>query len=249
MSDNIGIINKFFEDLKFNEKLHRYSVNGVVLNNSVSQLIHLFVEEFNKYEISLRMSYKSKKTQEDILEEWETKREKGALRGKIAHDFAEKYFYNRNILPENEHDESIINFYKEMPKYIIPILPEVRMYHKEFLFAGTADLLLKNNLDNTYIIIDYKTNEDLFKNYKGKKMLDSFSFLLDNPFNRYQIQLSLYQILIEQVTGIKISNRKIIWLFSKGKYEMYDTENYCDLLLKYFENESKRLNTKDTITL
>ena len=38
-------------------------------------------------------------------------------------------------------------------------------------------------------------------------MLERFSNLLENSFNKYQIQLSYYQILLEQ-TGIEVSSRK-----------------------------------------
>ena len=82
------------------------------------------------------------------------------------------------------------------------------MYHKEYLFGGTLDLLLYDTIQEGYIIGDYKTNKDLFKNYRGQTLKDEFSFLLQNSFNIYQLQLSLYQILLEQLSDIKVIKRK-----------------------------------------
>ena len=91
-----------------------------------------------------------------------------------------------------------MKFWNELPPHIIPIIAEARMYHKEFLYAGTPDFLLYNTLTGKYIILDYKTNIDIFKNYNNQKMLAPFEHLLDSPvLPALQISLpfSSYQII------------------------------------------------------
>ena len=73
------------------------------------------------------------------------------------------------------------------------------------------------------------------KNFKGKKMLSLFDDLLDMPLNHYQLQLSFYQILFEQI-GLKVEGRKIIWLKPDGEYDMYDTEDYTGILKEYLKH-------------
>ena len=68
-----------------------------------------------------------------------------------------------------------------------------------------------------------------FKNYKGKTMTGPFSHLLDNPLNHYVIQLSYYQLLLEQV-GVKVTKRVIVWLGLDGKFSMIDTDDVTDIL-------------------
>ena len=119
------------------------------------------------------------------------------------------------------------------------------MYHKELMYAGTLDILCYNKNTGEYIILDYKTNKDLFKNFKEKKLLKPFDNLLDNPFNKYQLQLSFYQILIEQIDFIKISSRKIIWIKPNGNYQLYDTEDYTEQLKQYYNNDNRRINSQD----
>ena len=71
-------------------------------------------------------------------------------------------------------DIAIMKFWGDLPPHVIPIIMEAKMYHKEQLYAGTADGILYNTLTGKYIIIDYKTNIDLFKNYKGQKDVRTF---------------------------------------------------------------------------
>lgn len=66
-------------------------------------------------------------------------------------------------------------------------------------------------------------------------MLGIFDNLLDSPYNKYQLQLSFYQILLEQI-GLKVSSRKLIWLRPTGKYELYNTEDYTDVLRDWLKN-------------
>ena len=95
--------------------------------------------------------------------------------------------------------------------------------------AGTADIILYNTKTNKFIIADYKTNIDLFKNYKGKKMLIPFQDKLDMPFSKYELQLSFYQNLFEQC-GYEVEDRKIIWLREDGTFEVYKTEDLTEKL-------------------
>jgi ATP-dependent exoDNAse (exonuclease V) beta subunit len=89
---------------------------------------------------------------------------------------------------------------------------------------------LVNTQTGNLIIIDYKTNEDLFKNFMNRKMLGKFSYMLDNNFNKYQIQLAYYKILLEQ-TGYKVSTTKIIWLKDDATYAIYDTNDLTKYLM------------------
>lgn len=84
---------------------------------------------------------------------------------------------------------------------------------------------------NTYLatksmIPTHNTNIDIFKNYNNQKMLTPFEHLLDNPYNKYQLQFSYYQILVEQIEGIKVSSRKLLWLLPDASYLLYDTDDY-----------------------
>ena len=114
---------------------------------------------------------------------------------------------------------------------------ELQMFHKDFNYAGTADVLLYNTRTKCFIIADYKTNKDLFKNYKDKRFKYPFAYLKDSPYNKYQLQLSFYQILFQQTKYI-VEDRKIIWLIPNGTYNMYSTEDFSSELKHYLLNRN-----------
>ena len=225
----------FFKALEFSEGEHLYSVNGKRINSSVSKIIKNFVKPFDAMGISASMAKWQRRPQEDILAEWEETKNIACDKGNRVHLFGELYPFNPQIKPSDGYEKAVVKFWEEVPAFIKPLIMELQMYHKKHLYAGTADILLYNKLDDTYIIGDYKTNKDLFKNHKGQRMTGIFSDLLDTPFNKYQLQLSFYQILFEQM-GLKVVGRKIIWVRPDGEYLMYDTNDYTDILREYLEN-------------
>jgi len=225
----------FFKDLRFNEEYHHYFVNGKQIKLSVSGIIKKFVVPFDTKKVSKIVSLKRGISQTEVLKEWEEIKNKACNQGTEVHLFGELYPFNRNLKPTNGFEEAIVNFWNDLPPYVIPVFVELKMYHKEYMFAGTADIILYNTITNTYSIGDYKTNKDLFKNYRKQKMLKPFDDLLDCPYNKYQLQLSFYQILFEQL-GFKVSSRKIIWLRPNGRYKLYDTKDYTNILKDYLKN-------------
>lgn len=225
-----------FKGLEFEEESHKYFFNSKPIKISVSGLIKNFYEPFDSYEVSLKVAQRTGVDQKELLKEWDEAGKKAIKTGNKSHLFGEVYPFNRHLEPSNGFEEAIVKFWNDLPEHVVPVIMELRMFHKEFMFAGTADILLFNTITGTFIIGDYKTNKDLFKNYKGiennwkgKMMTGVFSHLLDCPYNKYQLQLSFYQILFEQ-TGFKVSSRKLIWLLPDGTYKMYSTDDYTEIL-------------------
>lgn len=217
-------IKDFFVGLTFEEKSHRYSVGGILIEKSVSTLIKKFYIPFNDEEKSKAMSERDGTLQQDLLDKWRAHRDERINIGKQTHLFGELYAFNRNLRPQSKYDLGIMKFWNELPDYIIPIVVELPMYHKEKMYAGTPDAILLNTLTGKLVLIDYKSNVDIFKNFAGQKMIGCFSNLLDCPYNKYQVQLSYYKILLEQ-TGYEVSTTKIIWITDNGSYRIYDTED------------------------
>lgn len=226
-----------FAGLHFNEEQHRYHVEDKEFT-SVSHNIHKFEEYVDWDDKAANVARANGVTKEEILQEWEDKKEEACARGTRVHLFGEKYAFDRSLKPfilENGkscgQEIAVTKFWNELPSHIVPAQIELRMYHNLFRIAGTSDILLFNTNTRKFIIADYKTNEDLFKNFKGKTLLSPFTDLLDMPLNKYQIQLSFYQLLFE-LTGYKVESRKVIWLLKTGDYIMYDCEDLTPRLLQ-----------------
>lgn len=219
-----------FSDLEFEPEQHLYFVKGQPISISVSGKIKKYYEPFDSIGISIE-TYRAKgfSSPQEQRDSWKAYADERIEIGNKAHLFGELYAFNRGLRPQSNYDIAIMKFWNDLPDFIVPIMVECQMYHKVSLYAGTSDILLFNLKTQKFIIADYKTNGDIFKNFKGKTMLGPFSHLLDMPFSHYVIQLSYYQILIEQL-GLEVSHRKIVYLKEDGNYDIYDTDDYTQVL-------------------
>ena len=229
MENIVTNVNNYFKDLKFDETTHTYTKLKKKLT-PVSYVLKKFTEEFDSDKMSVLVANKRGITKEEVLKEWEDNKNKACELGTKVHLFGENYCRDRELKPTNGYEEAIVKWYSTKPDYIETTFLELQMFSDALGIAGTSDMVFYNTKTGKFKILDYKTNVDLFKNYKGKKMLKPFNNLLDSPYNKYQLQLSLYQILFEQ-TGYEIESRALVWIKPNGTYEVYKTEDYTKQLL------------------
>ena len=167
----------------------------------------------------------------------------------ITEDNKYKYIPDKNwLIPTRPKEESALKFWKEFPENMYVVLPETRVYSSpnpnlprfKENYAGTFDLLVyfKHPTDDSksgLIIMDWKTNGDIYKDYarmKHKMMAEPFDDLFDESYGAYTIQLSCYQIPLEDI-GLKVLGRRIIWLKDDGSYEIVKVDNVTDRLRNY----------------
>jgi hypothetical protein len=233
-------ISACFPNIKLNELTHKYYIADMEVKISVSGIVKKFVRKVDFGAIAKRKDAKEGLPPGTYQKQWDLKRDNSCARGNEAHYFGEDYTFDRTLSPKNGLQEAIAKFWAELPDHIVPVFSELMMYTIPEnkicpdVFAGTADIILYNTKTEKFIIADYKTNEQLFKNFADKKLLGVFSDLLETNFNKYQIQFSNYQLLFEQ-TGFEVSHRKLVWLKDDGTYEMYDTTDYTKKLKTYLK--------------
>ena len=190
-------------------------------------------------------------TQDAILERWNAIKDAACDHGTNVHEFGESCFYfvtyqDDKILPEfkdringdefystSPKEDAVVKFWTDLPKCFVPIASENQVCREDLGYSGTFDLLFyydaeldgKSDDKSGFVIFDYKTNKDLYKNFKGESMFSPFNDLLNCSFNVYQLQLSLYQLALEPI-GFKIIGRRIIWLKDDSSYEKISTDSY-----------------------
>lgn len=133
-----------------------------------------------------------------------------------------------------------LRFYKDLPDCYIPILAETKVYDEDLGYSGTFDLLMyydatlngKDDSQSGLLVLDWKSNRDLYKNFNGQTLLFPFQDLLNMPLSIYKLQLSLYQNCLEKI-GCKVINRKLMWLKDNGSYEKIELEQYVKKLVQY----------------
>lgn len=224
-------IREAFGSLSFKESSHSYTLGGNSLR-SVSNCVKQYKQPFDTDTVAAAYAKKNKLKVEDVKKQWNDKSKASCDFGTMVHNFAEDRFYNRHGESINGHTDAVLKFWDEIPDTIKPVMAEARVYSEPLKFAGTFDNLFYCTERKGLVITDYKTNEDLHKNFKNQRMLEPFDFLLDTPFHAYELQLSMYQVPLEDI-GLKVVNRFIIWLKPDGTYERIKATDYTDHLRYY----------------
>lgn len=265
-------ITSAFEDLVFDEGPHKYFLHEKELP-SVSMVVHKFQEPFdtdavaiytyNKYFNDKSSKYYGKSV-EDIKQMWTNMSDKACEIGTERHEFGESCFWYMTgqldkILPQFKErltkdggfearfpkEEAVIAFWNEIPRCMVPILCENKVYSERLGYAGTFDILFYydsslndthcNNSDG-FVIFDYKTNKKDLTLQVGNKMLKyCLSNLTDCSLNIYKAQLSLYELCLKSI-GINVIGRRLIWLRNNGVYNKLQLESYADILEKFLLN-------------
>jgi len=241
-----GRIYNYFTELQFQRIGHKYTINGRQLT-SVTNLVKSFIPVVDWNSVAYMIAPHKGTTGKKLIKDWKYERDISVIRGNNTHNFGELLGKGCRK-PETNQEKALIKFWTTVDKHrYIRVAREVRMYHKALFFCGTCDFVLYDTWTRTFIIGDYKTNKDIFKQYGSKRLLYPFDFLLDRPFEHYEIQLSLYSILLGQL-GIPISERWIVWLMDDEKckqkrlplasYKLYKTPDHSSICLGWLHQKN-----------
>jgi hypothetical protein len=172
----------------------------------------------------------------------------------ITEDCKCKYIADKNwLIPTRTKEEAVVKFFNDLPKDFHLVLPETKVYSSvnpnlpkfKKNYAGTFDLLMyykhpKDDSKSGLVIMDWKTNNDIYSDFSrknNKMMYYPFESMYDESKSAYTLQLSCYQIPLEDI-GLKIIGRRLIWLKDDGTYEIVKTENKTKELREYLLNYS-----------
>ena len=149
------------------------------------------------------------------------------------------------LIPTRPKEESVLKFYDELHPNLHFVLAETKVYtgkNKELTnlkqdYCGTFDILFYyedpvNSENSGLCIFDFKTNKELKKDFSrevGKMLLPPFADLYDESLSYYTLQLSCYQIPLEDI-GLKVIARRIVWLKEDGTYELIPLEDVTNKL-------------------
>lgn len=211
-----------FSRIEFDPEEHKYYLGGKT-SVSVSTKIKDFYEPFDssKYPVYLQ-------------NKWKEIGRVAAENGTDVHNFAEYYVFGCEK-PKNEKELGVVQFFMDHSDYKV-LGVEQRVYHFQFDYFGTADLLLEK--DDKKILVDWKTNKTLYKDY-GDYLYAPFEKKINNALNRYTLQLGLYELAMEQF--IEIDERWIVHLArEEGKYyKVYKLPDITEKLKTYYDDRTR----------
>ena len=154
------------------------------------------------------------------------------IRPSVISQYNEEYHY---LAPIHPKEEAVVHFLDALPPSYHLVLNEARIYSGKNPDAsrnlsqqvcGTFDMLYYYDGGGYpekagFIIFDYKTNKCLENDLNlrfGKYLREPFNDLVEQDLSLYTIQLSLYALMLEDI-GLKIIDRKLIWLKEDGTFE------------------------------
>ena len=220
-------IKSAFKGLEFIEDTHTYTVEGSKMV-SVTTYNKRYEEEFDEAFMSKMCADKynkenpgkPKRTALYYKLEWSKKRNEACTSGTKTHKFAEDY--TNESVAENAKEQAVVEWNRMLNSKYITLFDECRLYCKHLKRAGTADKILLNTETGNLVIQDWKTNStNILQVYNNKKLKEPFDKLPCNALNKYAIQLSTYQKMIENNTDLKVEALWITWL-KQGDYTTLD---------------------------
>ena len=157
------------------------------------------------------------------------------------------------LIPYGEKQMAVAKYYEDLNKVdnMWAVMPETKVYIESgnnpfgmnLNVSGTFDALFafmdsKGKLKLS--VRDWKTNASLLNSYNmsmGNTLLYPFESgeFINQPKSMYTIQLSLYQLGLQQL-GYEIGDRKLLWLTDSGEYFKIDVQDVTNILIDYFSD-------------
>lgn len=233
---------KIFDDANFvfDPVKHVYTYEGEVMRGTTS-FLHNFVKPFDSDYWSKKKANDAGITQEEILAQWDAKRDRSCDLGHMVHDYIE-HFYEENSTQLTEDEEANARIAKFHTIYdarlsaLESVGSEIKVFSKKWNLAGTIDKIYI--YENSIVLGDWKTNKEIKtdKSFCFGKLLPPFEKYKDNELNKYSLQLSIYALLLEEA-GIYVDYCFICHIPDKGDAEIYKLKDFRAELRAYFTHQ------------
>jgi len=196
----------------FNEEAHSYTsdLSGKKYI-STTTIIGKFKQKFDAIAVSVAYAKKNGNTPEYWRDQWAKISKEACDKGTKFHKMKEDAMLtNGSVLKDKRvipvHISDVLkqaNYnYQDIPD---GVYPELLLWNHYFELAGISDIVTIEG--NYFDIDDFKTNKKIDKNsFKHprtgyKKMLFPLQHIQDCNFQHYQLQLSVYAFMLEQLSG------------------------------------------------
>lgn len=227
-------------EFKFDEPTHIYTYKGKKIFG-VTSFLERFIKQFDSEYWSKKKADDEGVTQQEMLERWDKKRDRSCDLGHMVHDYIEKFYEQGSTtltkdIEANERIEKFKIIYNQKLCKLESIGSEIKVFSKIWGLAGTIDKLYL--WENSIIIGDWKTNAKIKtdKDFAFGKLLYPFEKYKENEINKYSLQLSLYQLLLEEA-GIFCDYSFICHIPDKGDAIIYKLKDFRAELRTYLNHQ------------
>ncbi len=188
----------------FNPKYHSYRMKDTDQKlTGVTTFIKRFFPKFDTEKIALDVSRKRGVCPNELKKEWKTKGQQASLDGDNVHEYSEYIFGNgKKVEPINERTKLLFvqldNVSIELiNRGYIPFATEKIIFSSSLGLSGTIDLIMTKQPDGIFLIIDFKTSEEMLIYNPFQNAFKPINHLEDSNLTHYSLQLNLYQYILE----------------------------------------------------
>ena len=224
-----------FTKITFDAKSHTYTYLGRHLM-PVTSALKWVVPEFDTETAVASKMVETGKTRQEILAEWDHKRDTGLERGTRTHAYIEAVIEQNGVdvlSAVNDKSHEMLEFDKAWER--MQSVLKAELFKKEWTI-GDAQLGIAGRCDAIFdivsggkkkkILVDWKTGKYMLRKYAKEPMLPPFNEYPNCEEVKYSLQLSLYRLIIERNTDMKIDAAYILHLPSDHEYHMYNTIDF-----------------------
>lgn len=199
-----------------------------------------------------RQSPYSGMTVEEIMNQWETTRNKACLRGERIHRAIYNYFETQELYISPYLPQAFREFRKRYPT-LRPVRTEHSIAHPLARICGSTDFLGEDeSRPGEYILIDWKTNleRDLMNEQKHpsskrwKRIHPFFEAMPDTPWTKDIVQLNFYAKIYREVYNIHVKRMFVLHIPSgdirSKEYQLLPVQP-CPYLDEIFEERIKHM--------
>lgn len=205
--------------LTFDPDTHTY-LDGAERYRSVGELIKQYVKPFPKDFIADKVAKRDEREVEEVLTEWQLKGDMGRDYGN-AIDKAIELWVNYGETPKQSHlNDAVTAFQARYDRE--DCYAQIVAYSAKYKLAGTIDIIHVP----TRTIVDVKANGEVETKNRGY-FLPPLDDLPNNKLNRYRLQLSLYQFLLQDM-GKETDNLRVEY-WNGYEFETFDLEPITNL--------------------
>lgn len=231
-----------FNHVEFSAPDHTYTINNSKAE-SVTSILQQYVRPFERIYWATTKARQLGVTTEEILSKWEFSAKLAQIKGTLVHSFIEHQFmqteftYPSELVLETFGYDPLQDIFKQLVGKVdlfiqdiedkmIPIASEFIVGDAEYLVGGTIDQLFYNKKSGQLEIWDWKTNKEI-RQISKYNHLAPIQHVPDSELDRYSLQLSLYKLILERNTGLKLGDSYLTWFNEfNDKYRVFKVKDY-----------------------
>jgi ATP-dependent exoDNAse (exonuclease V) beta subunit len=217
---------------QFEPDAHLYTYNAQDCFTSATTVVQKWIPPFEEEYWAKKKAEENNVTPEDMIKEWNQKRDKAAALGTSVHRMIEEFLLggevrlSANLFAVQKYTQ-FLHWWWKIHKHYEVIAVEWRMFDLDHGIAGTVDLLIRTK--DGLVILDWKTNHDLKVEGSYNNLLAPFDDLPENDRTKYALQLSTYRMMAK-LKGIDIKKAFLVHVTDHGCYP-YETMDLSDRIL------------------